>query len=106
MDLAPGNWLLSPDGELIYIWHTLADGESFADHADTVDRIIRPDDDKHARLLRARFTGDEAATDYLLGSQRPSDARRLHHHAHRSATRCVLLGRKRTEGKALRALPS
>ena len=66
MDLAPGNWLLSPDGELIYIWHTLADGESFADHADTVDRIIRPDDDKHARLLRARFTGDEAATDYLL----------------------------------------
>ena len=66
MDLAPGNWLLSPDGELIYKWHTLADGESFADHADTVDRIIRTDADKHAHLLRACFTGDDEATGYLL----------------------------------------
>lgn len=54
MDLAPGTWLLSPDGELIHIVHTLANGESFADYAATVDRVIQPDEDKHAHLLRAR----------------------------------------------------
>lgn len=68
MDLAPGNWLLSPDGELIYIWRTLADGESFADYVATVHQIIRPDDDRHAHLLRDDFTGDEEATDYRLVS--------------------------------------
>ena len=66
MDLQLGSWLLSPDGELIGIGHTLADGECFADCARTVHQIIHPDDDQHARLLRGHFNGDEEPTDVLL----------------------------------------
>lgn len=66
MDLALGSWLLSPDGELIYIGHKLADGESFADYVAMIRQIILPHDDDHTHLLRAHFTSDEQPTDYLL----------------------------------------
>ena len=58
MDLTPGSLLLRPDGELVCIGHTLTDGESFADHATAIRRVMRPDDEIHARLSRARYAGN------------------------------------------------
>ena len=64
MTLAPGTWLMAPDGTLIHLWRTHGSGESFADHSDKFERVIHPTDDENDRCLSLEFSGD------VVGEQR------------------------------------
>ena len=51
MVLAPGNWLLSPDGSIYFVTRTMSNDERFADNVDHIETVIRPEDPEYQEWL-------------------------------------------------------